>query len=86
MLSITRSSLRVPVAYQHVLCWGGLRGTVALTLCLGLPDSVALHDEILYLTFTLVGFSIIVQGLTMTPLLRNLGLIAGKSVEQGSFR
>ena len=73
-----RSALRVPVAYQHVMFWGGLRGAVALTLCLGLPDSVPLHDEILYVTFALVGFSIIVQGVTMTPLLRKLGLIAGK--------
>jgi CPA1 family monovalent cation:H+ antiporter len=55
-----------------VLWWGGLRGALALALALSLPDSLALHDEIVIATFGVVVFSVVVQGLTM-PLLINTG-------------
>jgi monovalent cation:H+ antiporter, CPA1 family len=71
-----RSRLRVPLAFQHVLFWGGLRGAVALTLSLGLPIDLPHREEIVYVTFAVVSFSIIVQGLTMTTLVRKLGLVA----------
>jgi CPA1 family monovalent cation:H+ antiporter len=49
-----RSRLRLPWAYQHVLVWGGLRGAVALTLALGLPDTLPHADQIRLLTFAVV--------------------------------
>jgi CPA1 family monovalent cation:H+ antiporter len=69
----TKSQLRVATAHQHVLFWGGLRGALALALALGLPDSLAHRDAIVTTAFAVVAFSIFVQGLTMTPLLRRLG-------------
>lgn len=71
-----RSARRVSMNHQHVLFWGGLRGALALALALGLPDNTPLHDEIISVAFAVVAFSVIVQGLTMTPLLRRLGEIA----------
>ncbi len=71
-----RSKLRVSRPHQHVLFWGGLRGALALALALGLPNDTPLHDEIISVAFAVVAFSVIVQGLTMTPLLRRLGEIA----------
>ena len=64
------TALRLPVTYQHVLVWGGLRGAVGLALALALPDTVAERGEIVVLTFGVVAFSIFVQGLTMPPLIR----------------
>jgi CPA1 family monovalent cation:H+ antiporter len=58
--------------HQHVLFWGGLRGALALALALGLPDSVPQRDAIVSAAFAVVSFSIFLQGLTMTPLLRAL--------------
>ncbi len=46
-----------------VLTWGGLRGGISVALALSLP-AVAEKDAILALTYAVVVFSIIVQGLT----------------------
>jgi CPA1 family monovalent cation:H+ antiporter len=68
--------LRVSLAHQHVLVWGGLRGALALALALGLPANTPLRGPITTVAFGVVAFSVIVQGLTMTPLLIRLGEIA----------
>ena len=69
------SRLRVPVRQQHVLFWGGLRGALALALALALPPDLPRHDDVVTLTFAVVAFSVFVQGLSITPLLRRLKLI-----------
>jgi len=70
-----RSSLKVEMKLQHILFWGGLRGALALALALGIPDTLPYRQEILTVTFGVVAFSVFVQGLTITPLLRRLGQI-----------
>ncbi len=65
----------IPLPEQHVLWWGGLRGALALALALSLPETLPLRDEIRVAAFGVVGFSIVVQGLTMPLLLRRLGLV-----------
>ncbi len=47
-----------------ILTWGGLRGGVSVALALSLPDSAA-KPTVLALTYGVVLFSIIVQGLTV---------------------
>ena len=69
------SKQRIPFKSQHILVWGGLRGALALALALGLPLGMPLRQEILDLTFGVVAFSVIVQGLTLSPLLKKLGLV-----------
>ena len=56
-----------------VLTWGGLRGGLAVALALSIPQGRP-HDRLLAITYIVVVFSIVVQGLTMSPLLRRLGL------------
>ena len=70
-----RSKLRISFGHQHILFWGGLRGALALALALGLPYDVPMRGEIISIAFIVVAFSVIVQGLTLTPLLRHLGEI-----------
>jgi CPA1 family monovalent cation:H+ antiporter len=74
-LPFSRSPLRVSMKHQHILLWGGLRGALALALALGLPPEVPLREEILTISFAVVAFSVFVQGLTITPLLRRMGEI-----------
>ncbi len=70
------SRWRIEARHQHVLFWGGLRGALALALVLGLPTNTPRRDEITAVAFGVVAFSIVVQGITMSPLLRRLGLLA----------
>lgn len=68
-----RSSLKIDLRHQHVLFWGGLRGALALALCLGIPETLAHRREIILATFGVVAFSVFAQGLTMPAFLRRLG-------------
>lgn len=70
-----RSGQRVKGTHEFILFWGGLRGALALALAMGLPPSVPGRDAIISVTFAVVAFSIFVQGLSMTPLLRRVGEI-----------
>ncbi len=70
-----KSSQSISMAHQHILVWGGLRGALALALSLGLPQDIPFRAEIITMAFAVVAFSVVVQGLTMTPLMRKLGLL-----------
>jgi len=63
-----------------VLTWGGLRGGLAVALALSIPQGRP-HDRLLAITYIVVIFSIVVQGLTMSRLLRRLGLGRAHAVE-----
>jgi CPA1 family monovalent cation:H+ antiporter len=73
-----RSRLRLTAAWQHVLWWGGLRGALALALALALPANIAERGQIIAVAFAVVAFSVFVQGLTMGPLVKRLGLVVDK--------
>jgi CPA1 family monovalent cation:H+ antiporter len=71
--AFARTKQRVSLVQQHLLVWGGLRGALALALALGLPADLPQRDTAISVTFAVVAFSILVQGLTITPLLRHFG-------------
>jgi monovalent cation:H+ antiporter, CPA1 family len=76
-LAFARSRLKIPVKHQHVLFWGGLRGALALALAFGLPKNIEHYGVIQTGVFGVVAFSVLVQGLTMTPLMKRLGVLQG---------
>ena len=59
-----------PPKIVAILTWGGLRGALALSMALSLPNGET-RNFILLLTYVVVIFSIIVQGLTIKKLLPN---------------
>jgi len=65
---------KIPLRWQHVIVWGGLRGALALALALSLDSTFPERVRVLDLTFGVVVFSILVQGLTIKPLLKILRL------------
>lgn len=67
------SNRAVPFGEQHVLWWDGLRGALALALALSLPSTLPLRDEVVAVTFGVVAFSIIVQGLNAPLVIEKWG-------------
>jgi CPA1 family monovalent cation:H+ antiporter len=61
--------LRLPPRAISILTWGGLRGGLALALALSIGPAVAAAPLFLTMTFVVVVFSIVVQGLTFKRLL-----------------
>ena len=59
---------------QHVvkiLAWGGLRGGISVALALSLPPGME-RDVFLVITYVIVIFSIVVQGLTIGPFAKKM--------------
>ena len=56
---------------NSIMTWGGLKGGISVALALSLPDT-EWKPMILTVTYVIVLFSIIVQGLTIAPLARAL--------------
>ena len=65
--------LRAKVAPHLViiLVCGGLRGGISVALALSLPEG-EFRDLVVFLTYVIVVFSIVVQGLTIGPFIRKL--------------
>ncbi|MCC6711319.1 MAG: sodium:proton antiporter [Candidatus Pacebacteria bacterium] len=72
----------VPVSWQHILNWGGLRGVIPLVLVFSIPDEVWYKQELLIFTFAVLLFSLFVNGLTIDKLLRFLKLHVSKKEEK----
>ncbi|MBX7450276.1 Na+/H+ antiporter [Mycolicibacterium sp. 3033] len=71
-------SRRAPASWRIVLAWSGMRGAVSLAVALAVPartaDGTAFpHRElILFLTFAVIFFTLVVQGLTLPALIERL--------------
>ncbi|MEV6576605.1 Na+/H+ antiporter [Streptomyces sp. NPDC051582] len=57
-----------------IVGWAGMRGVVSLAIAFSVPISVPHRNLILFLTFTTVIGTLVVQGLTLPPLIRLLRL------------
>ena len=67
-------SKNFPYSWKHVINWGGLKGSLSIALALSLPRHFEGREDILLLAFSVVLFSLIVQGLSIKPLLSFLGV------------
>jgi len=78
LLSALRLSQRVNNAFKVVITWGGLRGAVTLALALGVTERESLDAStqrfIAVLATGFVLFTLVVNGLTLRPLIRILRL------------
>ena len=57
-----------------LLTWGGLRGGISVALALSLPEEIGAKDAIVLITYMVVIFSILVQGLSLKALVKGLKL------------
>ena len=78
------------VRYKFIVGWTGMRGVVSLAAALALPTVLAdgspfpHRDMIICLTFCVILVTLVLQGLTLPPLIRFLGLAgaAGPNCEE----
>jgi CPA1 family monovalent cation:H+ antiporter len=70
-----RTRERFPLSWGVALTWGGLRGALPMVLALSLPRTFAPRDLIINITYGVVVIFILVHGLTMSRLLRFLGIV-----------
>ena len=69
-----RPMLRPTVGSGLVISWSGMRGIVTLAAALALPAGFPFRDLIVLTAFSVVLGTLVVQGLTLGPLLRALDL------------
>ena len=78
LLSLARVIQRVNTPMKTVIIWGGLRGSVTLALALAVTENAAVSPEIQrFIAIQATGFALftlLVQGTTLSPLMRWFGL------------
>ncbi|MDB9305587.1 MULTISPECIES: cation:proton antiporter [Cyanophyceae] len=74
-LSAVITQHQIPLPEQTVLWWGGVRGSVSIALALSVPIELPERETIIATVFGVVLFTLLVQGLTIKPLLQKLNLL-----------
>ena len=69
-----RPMLRPTVGSGVIISWAGMRGIVSLAAALALPPGFPYRDLIVLTAFAVVLGTLVIQGLTLKPLLRALDL------------
>jgi monovalent cation/hydrogen antiporter len=79
--SLRRRDPVPPAGNVFLIAWTGMRGIVSLAAALALPLTLPYRDEVILLTFAVILSTLVVQGLSLTPLIRWLRLGHDDSLE-----
>src|SRR5438093_12112306 len=69
-----RPMLRPTIGSGLIVSWAGMRGIVSLAAAMALPPAFPYRDVIVLTAFAVVLGTLVIQGLTLKPLLRALDL------------
>ena len=47
------------------MTWGGLRGGLSIAMALSISENIEVKDELVFITYVIVMFSIFIQGLSV---------------------
>ena len=73
---LSRSRARMPWTWNFVLIWGGIRGALSMVLVLSLPQHFPFREMLINLVFGVVLLTILIQGLSISPVARALGVLS----------
>lgn len=71
----------IPRKERLVVGWAGMRGAISLAVALSIPlttdagEPFPFRDEIIFLTIVVIGVTLVVQGLTLAPLIRRMKFV-----------
>ena len=82
ILSLLRKRYAIPMAWQHLLVWGNLKGSLSMALALSLPADLPHRDLIASVVFGCAFVTLTVQGLTLAPVARLLGVGRGSDADR----
>ena len=77
----TKKEEVIPLAWQHLLAWGSLRGALAIIMVLLIPADlsipgwmldISVREFVLGLTVGCVVFTLFIKALTITPMMKKL--------------
>jgi CPA1 family monovalent cation:H+ antiporter len=71
---LTRPAVETTMAGAMLIGWSGMRGIVSLAAALALPAAFPHRDLIVFAAFSVVLATLVIQGLTLKPLMRVLRL------------
>ena len=87
LLTLLKMSTHVSRPFRAVMCWGGLRGAISLALALAVTEQTAIPADVRHFvaaaTTCYVLATLLINGLTLRPLISRLGLDQLSPVEQG---
>lgn len=72
----------IPVNWKFILFWGGLRGAISLSLALSLSETFPYREQLQAMTFGVALFSLIVEGLSMKPVIEKSNVVLSSPFHQ----
>jgi CPA1 family monovalent cation:H+ antiporter len=82
ILSLLPKRAAVPRPWQHILVWGNLKGSLSMALALSLPSDMPHRDLIASIVFGCAFVTLTMQGLTLAPMARRLGIGRGSDADR----
>jgi CPA1 family monovalent cation:H+ antiporter len=67
---------KIPLSWRHIMVWSGLRGALSMAMVIGLDPAMPYRNLLTIMTFAVVLFSLIGQGLTIKMMVKKMGLAA----------
>jgi CPA1 family monovalent cation:H+ antiporter len=84
-------------SWRHtaIVAWSGMRGGISLAVAIAIPLAVGegtssapfpARDAVLFVTFGVILVTLVAQGLSLPPLIRALGIVAGQEDREEELR
>ncbi len=92
LLNLTKTEEHIPMSWQHLMAWGSLRGALAVTMVLLIPDTLtvagwpytdlSVKDYITAFTIACIYFTLFIKATTIGPLISKLRIDALSPIEE----